>query len=83
MNRDTQTEKDGTAPNPTDVPSISGGVAGGTSGETGSASGTSASPNQAAGGVVADERTEPAREDKRAENPVGPGLQPRPDTREA
>jgi hypothetical protein len=56
----------------------SGGVAGGTAGETGSASGTSATPNQAAGGLTADERSQAPREDREADNPRGAGLQPRP-----
>ena len=67
----------------TETAAASEGVAGGTSGETGSASGTDASADEAAGGIVADERTEPSREDERRENPRGPGLQPRPDLRGA
>ncbi len=65
-------------------PGVGGGVAGGTSGETGSASGTNASPDEAAGTVVADERTEAAaRRDRKREEPVAPGLEPRPDLRGA
>ncbi len=57
---------------------IGSGVSGGAAGETGSAAGTNANPNQAAGGLTADERSQPPREDREAENPRGAGLQPRP-----